>query len=363
MHSITADRLLPLLDEPGSLYLLDVREPDEFAAWRIPGSVNVPLGTLGDHIAEVPRDREVVTVCAAGTRATRAAELLSGSGIDAGVLAGGMDGWAETYDSASIDLGGATVVQVRRRGKGCLSYIIGTQGAAVVIDPSADIEQYTKLAQDRGWAITHIFDTHLHADHVSGARALAAATGAEVVLNPADPFRFAYTPLADGMRIALSDEVALTVSVMSTPGHTEGSTSFLLGDSAIFSGDILFLESVGRPDLADQAEEFAHALYRTLHDKVLELPGDAVVFPAHYGDAVEVHAGTVVGERLDALRAGLRMLSMDEDEFVAWASSSVPDRPPNYVEIVKANQGSTSLSAEERRTLEVGPNRCAISAH
>jgi glyoxylase-like metal-dependent hydrolase (beta-lactamase superfamily II) len=363
MHSITADRLLPLLDVPGAVYLLDVREPEEFEAWRIPGSVNVPLGTLGSTIGEVPRDRQVVTICAAGARASQAAEVLSDSGIDAAVLSGGMGAWAETYDSASIELGGAVVVQVRRRGKGCLSYVVGTRDAAVVIDPSADVEQYTAIAEDRGWTITHIFDTHLHADHVSGARDLARVTGAQVVLNPADPFTFEYTPLADGMRIALSDEVALTVSVMSTPGHTEGSTSYLLGDSAIFSGDILFLESVGRPDLADKAVEFAHSLFRTLHDKILELPGDALVFPAHYGDAVAVHAGTVVAERLDALRTGLRMLSMDEDEFVAWASGSVPDRPPNYVEIVRVNQTGTTLSSEDRRALEAGPNRCAISAH
>ena len=184
----------------------------------------------------------------------------------------------------------------------------------------------------------------------------------ELVLNPREPFEFAYTPLADGSGVPLADDVTLTLSAIHTPGHTMGSTSYLLGDAAIFSGDTLFLEGVGRPDLCDRAEEFAHALYHTLHDKLLQLPDSALVFPSHYGEAVEVHAGKVVAQCLGTLRQWLPMLSVNEDEFVSWAAGSVPERPPNYVEIVRANQGHSTLNPEELRSLEIGPNRCAISA-
>ena len=360
--TISTEELLPRLEPPDAVLLLDVREPDEFAEWRIPGAVNIPLGELTDRVGDIPHDREVVTVCAAGTRAARAVERLAEAGIEAVVLAGGMGAWAAAYDCASIEVGGATVVQVRRRGKGCLSYVIGAGDAAAVIDPSADISRYLSIADEHGWTITHIFDTHLHADHVSGARALAEATGVDLVLNSGDPFQFAYAPLADGIGIPLSDDVTLTISAIHTPGHTMGSTSYLLGEAAIFSGDTLFLESVGRPDLYEKAEEFAHALYHTLHERVLQLPDSALVLPSHYGDGVEIHADKVLGAPLGSLRERLRMLSVGEDEFVSWAASAVPARPPNYAAIVKANQGNSTLAPEELRALEVGPNRCAVRA-
>ena len=157
--------------------------------------------------------------------------------------------WARgrsVYDDVELAAGGARVVQVRRRGKGCLSYLVGAGNAAVVIDPAADTGVYLARAAARGWSITHVLDTHLHADHVSGARALAEATGAELILNPADRFAFAHTSLVDGMEVRIADGVAITVSVLSTPGHTSGSTTFLLDDAAAFTGDTLFLR-VGRP--------------------------------------------------------------------------------------------------------------------
>ena len=361
MRTITADALVELLDEPEEYFLMDVREPDEFSEWRIPGAVNVPLGELAARVGEVPRGREVVTVCAVGSRASTAAEMLARSGIDAEVLQGGMSAWATVYDEVEVVLGGATVVQVRRRGKGCLSYLIGAGQSAVVIDPSADVAQYTDRATSRGWEVTYVVDTHLHADHVSGARALADATGATLMLNPADAFEFDFSPLADGMRIHIGEGADLDVSIVSTPGHTMGSTCFVLGEYALFSGDTLFLESVGRPDLADRAEQFAHDLYASLHERVLVHPDALLVFPAHFGESVEVRGGEPTAATLGALRSSLRQLEMGEDDFVAWACSSVKQRPPNYVAIVGANQGATSIGDEERRGLEAGPNRCAVA--
>lgn len=361
MHTITPDALVAVLDDPGKVVVLDVREPSEFEQWRIPGSLNVPLGELEARLDEVPTGREIVTVCAVGARASKAAESLGAKGFDVAVLEGGMSGWASVYDDVEDHVGAATVVQVRRRGKGCLSYLIGAGSTAVAIDPSADIEQYLHRAAARGWTLTHVFDTHLHADHVSGARALAASTGAALVLNPADRFEFEFQPLSDGMEVHVGDGVSITVVTIPTPGHTMGSTCYLLGESAIFTGDTLFLESVGRPDLADRAEEFARELYASLHDRVLSLPDDVVVYPAHYGDVVEVHAGASVSAPLGVLADSLWQLRCEEDEFVAWTLASVKDRPPNYAAIVRANQGEGELDAAERRGLEEGPNRCAVA--
>jgi glyoxylase-like metal-dependent hydrolase (beta-lactamase superfamily II) len=357
--TISGDELLARLEDP-SLYLVDVREPDEVEQWQIPGVHNIPLTSLSARLGEVPRDKDLVVVCAKGSRALRGAEILADHGIASRVLEGGMSTWASTYDHVSGAFGDATVAQLRRRGKGCLSYVVGAGSRAVVIDPSRDLDQYLNVAKQHGWAITHVLDTHLHADHLSGARELAGATGAELWLNPADPFSFDFEPIEDAKSIELMDGVHLRVSSVSVPGHTEGSTMYQLGDYAIFTGDTLFLESVGRPDLADQAEAYAHHLFHSLHERVLPLGDEITVFPAHYGQGVEVHAHQFVAQRLGLLRYALPALALDESDFVSWAIANVKDRPGNYQQIVRINAGQEELLSDAD-DLESGPNRCAIA--
>ncbi len=156
-------------------FVLDVREPHEVEEWAIPESVNIPLGQLPDRVSELPVDREVVVVCGAGGRSTRAAEFLSGRDLQVENLRGGMAAWGRVYDRVAVDGDRVRIVQVRRRGKGCLSYVIGAGDEAFVVDPAINIDVYRDVAADHGWRITRVFDTHLHADHLSGARVLAAA--------------------------------------------------------------------------------------------------------------------------------------------------------------------------------------------
>ena len=360
ISELRTDELVPRLDADSQLFLLDVREPDEFADWFIPGAMNIPLGSLDERLDEVPLDKSVVVVCAKGARAQRGAEVLAAHNRPSAVLVGGMGSWATTYDEVSLELGGATVVQVRRRGKGCLSYVVGAGERCIVIDPSLEVERYESIARSRGWQIAVVLDTHLHADHISGARKLVAKTGARLMLSPHDPFQFEFEPLGNGAMISLTDEVRLGVEAVSAPGHTEGSTVYRLGNAAIFTGDTMFLESVGRPDLADQAEPFARALYRSIHERILSLPDDVLVFPAHYGSGVEVHFGIAVSKTLGELRRSLAPLTLNETDFVAWAVKNVKDRPPNYQQIVKINAGTESLGLSSS-DLEAGPNRCAIA--
>jgi glyoxylase-like metal-dependent hydrolase (beta-lactamase superfamily II)/rhodanese-related sulfurtransferase len=356
---ISGSDLAARLDD-AALYLVDVREPDEVAEWSIVGAHNYPLGSLNSQVAEIPRDKELVVICAKGARALRGAEILAEHGLASRVLDGGMGSWSSTYDHVSGEFAGATVVQVRRRGKGCLSYVIGAGERAVVIDPSLELHQYFDVANSHGWTITHVLDTHLHADHLSGARELAAAAGAALWLNPADPFRFDFEPLVDGKSIELVKGVDLRVSSVSVPGHTEGSTMYQLAEQAIFTGDTLFLESVGRPDLADEAVDYAHHLYHSLHERVLPLNDEITVFPAHFGQGVEVHSGEFVARKLGSLRNALPALALDESAFVDWAVANVKDRPGNYQQIVRINVGVDRFDGDAS-DLEAGPNRCAIA--
>ena len=361
MGQIDVGELLGLLDDDPGLALVDVREPDEFAAWSIPRAVNIPLGDLAQRSHEIGHGT-IVTVCAAGTRAAHAATLLADEGRDVAVLAGGMAAWGRAYDDVALAVGPATVVQVRRRGKGCLAYLVGGTDACLVIDPSLDIERILAITRARGWQVTHVADTHLHADHLSGARLLAETTGAQLVVNHEDAFAFAGLAVADGMVIELGADVVVDVHVIPTPGHTTGSTTFALGDEVLFTGDTLFVESVGRPDLAEQARAFAATLYDSLHGRVLAHADEALVLPAHVGPSVEVHGGRLVGERLGVLRRTLPALQMAREDFIDWASSQAAPRPPNYVDIVAANMAGRPLADDVRSVLEQGPNRCAVDA-
>lgn len=361
MNQITAKELAARLGTPREPFVLDVRQRDEVADWAIPGAVNIPLGELATRCDEVPRDTDVVVVCASGRRSAQATDLLLAGGWAPLDLIGGMAAWGNVYDTAELAVGPATVIQVRRRGKGCLSYLVGAGDEAFVIDPAIDIEHYLGAAAERGWRITDVFDTHLHADHLSGARALAQHTGATLHLNPADTFAFDYTPLADGDRHALPGGVELAVAALHTPGHTMGSTIYLIGDDAVLTGDTLFVDGVGRPDLADRAEEFARNLYHSLQERVLVLPDHSVVLPGHYSDAVTVHPGQPLGATLGELLATLEPLQLDEPHFVAWATERATPRPPNYHEIIKANMGRPQLAPDQLHRLELGPNRCSAS--
>ena len=361
IRQISASDVAARLGTDHEPFLLDVREPSEVAEWVIPGAVNIPLGELAARAGEIPRDEEVVVVCGSGGRSSQATDALARGGWDAHNLTGGMAAWGTVYDTVELAAGAATIVQVRRRGKGCLSYVIGSGDEAFVVDPSLDLDHYLAVAADKGWRITRVFDTHLHADHLSGARDLAASTGASLHLNPADTFSFDYTPLTDGDRHQLPGGVEMSVAALHTPGHTMGSTIYLVGDDAVLTGDTLFVDGVGRPDLADRAEEFAHNLYRSLQERVLTLPDEAFVLPGHYGEGVPVHPRQPVGAPLGELRRTLEPLQLDEEHFVVWATERATPRPPNYAEIIKANMGRPETPIALLQQLELGPNRCSAS--
>ncbi len=277
-------------------------------------------------------------------------------------LAGGMAGWAMVYDAVTLELDDVRVVQVRRRGKGCLSYLVGAGDQAFVVDPSLDTEVYRRLADEHGWRIVRVFDTHLHADHLSGARLLAEETGAYIHLNPADTFDFAYEPLGDEDRFELPGGVSFRVAAIHTPGHTRGSTIYVVADRLVLSGDTLFVDSVGRPDLAERAEEFAHNLYHSLHEKVLSLPDDAFVLPGHYGDDVVVAAGPAGGSRSRRVATSAGSVVIRRGAVRVMGYGPCRATPTQLRRDHSGQHGAVRRAAPALRQLELGPNRCSVSA-
>jgi glyoxylase-like metal-dependent hydrolase (beta-lactamase superfamily II) len=174
---------------------------------------------------------------------------------------------------------------------GCISesaYYIESNGVAAIIDPIRDIDAYLQLAKQRNATIQYIFETHFHADFVSGHLDLAAATGASIVYGPNTVTKFEATVAKDNQVFKLGD---VSIQVLHTPGHTLESSCYLLKDEtrkdhAIFTGDTLFVGDVGRPDLAQKdneitIEDLAGMLYDSLHEKIMPLANDVIVYPAH----------------------------------------------------------------------------------
>lgn len=356
---MSAFELAERLGSDNEPFLLDVREPNEVSEWSIPEGYNIPLGELSERLKELPQDTEIATLCAAGTRAATAAEYLSSQGFEATLVSGGMDAWGQVYDTADLSVDGLKIIQVRRRGKGCLSYLIGGLNKAFVVDPSLDIDVYLEIAKKNGWDIERVFDTHLHADHLSGVRELANVTSATLHLNPADTFNFPYEPLSDGQSFELPGGHDFKVGTWYTPGHTNGSTVFEIPGIALISGDTLFADGVGRPDLADKVREFAGNLYDSLMKVAGTLPNNVMVLPAHYSNAIKVRPNELVGNTMGELKESLEPFSMSKERFITWAEEKITPRPPNYAEIIKVNMGKADDSPQLMRYLEAGPNRCS----
>ena len=230
----------------------------------------------------------------------------------------------------------ARVIQVRRTGKGCLSYLIGADGAAAVIDPALPPDVYRDLAQRQGWRITQVLETHLHADHLSRARALAEQSGAALLLPAGHRVAAPFTALADGATIAIG---AARLTVLHTPGHTPESSCYLLDDAVLFTGDTLFLAAVGRPDLHTStagARVQAQALYRSLQ-RLLRLDPGILVLPGHTSEPIAFN-GQPVAASLGEIRARLALLREPEATFVDTILARIPPTPPNHEQIIALNE-------------------------
>ncbi|MBB6646074.1 MBL fold metallo-hydrolase [Halobellus ruber] len=375
--------------EPVSI--LDVRDRDEYDAWHVDGpgvtSRQVPYikfvqAEIKDTVAELAPDlpEPIVVVCGEGKASAYVADLLTTEGVDAANLAGGMDAWAELLVAAAVPTDGPTTVrQYQRPSSGCLSYLVEHDGEAAVVDPlRAFADRYAADAADLDATIAYAVDTHVHADHVSGVRAVADRTDAEVVLPAGAVDRgleFDARLVDDGGALTVG---GATLHALYAPGHTREMTAFAVGGSdpngdgvgtaaadVLLAGDSLFLRSVARPDLEEGVEgapELAALLHRTLTDRFAELPDDVRVAPGHYDATTTADESGAYAVTLGDLRGSLNAFSMDSDAFVDHVLSAMPPRPNNYQRIIGTNLGRERVDDAEAFEMELGPNNCAATA-
>jgi glyoxylase-like metal-dependent hydrolase (beta-lactamase superfamily II)/rhodanese-related sulfurtransferase len=355
---IAPEELWSKIKKKEELVLLDVRQPDEFLDFKISGSINIPLSELfnKDSLDKIPKDKQVVTICPHGNRSMVAVFALARNGIDAVSLTGGLADWGQVLNSQIVTREKVTILQVEKIGKGCLSYIVGSKGEAIVIDPVYPAEKYVEFARNEGLQIVKVIDTHQHADHVSAAHDLAKLTSSKLYMSKYEQYDFESNRIGDADIINIGESKIMAIH---TPGHTGGSMSFLLDEKYVFTGDILFVEGIGRPDLRNKAKEFANDLYDTLHNKLLALPNETVVLPAHHGEQV-VSKNDIYYTSIKEVR-GLSILELSHDIFIDKVVGMIFPRPMNYEKIIQMNKSSQPVPISEVANLEIGPNRCAIS--
>lgn len=239
-------------------------------------------------------------------------------------------------------------------GLGCASYLIGceSQGVAAVIDPDRDVQKYLDTAQARGLNITHIIETHLHADHVSGNTDLANRTGAKIFVHEAAEAAFADETVKEGDVIQLGN---VRLNVLHTPGHTPESITLLVSDTTrsedpwlAFTGDTLFVGDIGRPDLVgmDAARALAGEMYDSLFNKILQQDDSLLILPGH-------GAGSLCGKSIGSMKSTTlgyerrfnpALTPRSRDEFVDYDVSNLPEQPGNHGRIKQLNrQGPTPL--------------------
>jgi len=362
--------------------VLDVRAPQRLAAGRVEpvpadrfhnvrGSEFVQLADPALAIGLDPAD-PVAVVCGHGNDSRVIAALLEQKGYEASSLRGGITGWMRMVIPRELrpPPGFDRLIQFDRIGKGALGYLLVAGGEALAIDPPRDWAPWTEASSASGARIVAVADTHVHADYISGAPDMARQLGVPYYLHPADnewpydetPGRLEFEALADGAELPVGGR---SVLAFHTPGHTEGSTTFVAGDltdgAVAFTGDFLFVDSIGRPDLAGRMEAWVGDLWRSLERARTEWGPGVRLLPAHYAGEGERNPDRTVDRAFgEAQRANATLRIEDEEEFRTWVESHVSTPPEAYPHIKAINVGLAEVTPQQADVLEAGKNECAV---
>lgn len=368
-ETISVKELQQLLNLRKPVFILDVRPKAQRDEWYIEGSLHKDAYeklNSGDRSVldglEVPTEGTVVTVCAAGRVSNIAADILREKGHKALSLEGGMKAWNYAWNTAEALVEGSDVriIQVRRVAKGCLSYVVGSADEAIVIDASLDPQVYMDIARTNHWQIRYVMDTHIHADYLSRTAELSKVNGAAHIFIDVAQVGYSFVPVRNEDILRFGNT---SVSIMHTPGHTKESVTYLLENKAAFTGDTLFTDGVGRPDLKADLKEArikSGQLYDSIQ-RILAIGEDTRIFPAHISTTVAFDSKLISGST-SALKNSLDILKMAKGDFIETTMNRIPPTPPNYMTIAELNK-SGSREGIIPADLEAGANRCAVSSY
>ena len=366
MQQITAKELVNNKDK--SFLIIDIRGAENYKEWNIKGSQNIDVyndlwagnfDKVKNKLGNLPKDRKIITVCNAGVTSQNASMLLESMGYTTLILEKGMRGWNSLHITDNvINEGDLLLKQIARIGKGCLSYMIGSNSTreCFIVDPSQFVEEYAEIVKGNGFEIKGVIETHVHADHLSGARLLTELTQTKYYVSSKDlnlKIDFVDLDKLEGIEIGKNK-----IKILKTPGHTDGSLCFLVDDKVLLTGDTLFLEGIGRPDLGrnkDEVTKWAKILFDTLN-QIKKLDGNLKILPAHFTS----YSAFPIYKTLENLLKNNKSLKISsESEFVKHILNNLQMTPPNYEQIKNVNLKFMTLPRQIAEQLEFGPNRCA----
>jgi glyoxylase-like metal-dependent hydrolase (beta-lactamase superfamily II) len=373
---ISPQELVRALEAQEPLQFVDVRAHAGSGAGS-PGFIPADrvLNIVGSNLVRTPDLTStgidpalpVIVFCAHGNDSKFVAYHLNRLGADARSLAGGMAEWMMLSvprmlpPPATLDY----LMQFDRVGKGALSYVLISSGEAIIIDPPRDTRAHLQFIGEKQAKLVAVADTHVHADFISGGAALARQWEVPYYLHPADsvypydnsPGRIDFEPVSEGSTIRIGRS---SICARHTPGHSPGSVSYTLGEDAGFTGDFLFISSVGRPDLADKTAEWSALLWKSIQAVKSEWAANIMIYPGHYTSDTARRTNGSIGERFQNLYHVNPFLRMTKEEFLKGITQK-PLAVPEAYRILKAvNVGLVAVGEREAEVLEFGKNECAV---
>ncbi len=375
-YSFTAEQLYDdIFYKSEAFILLDVRNNEEFEKFAVEGPflekmMNIPyfefLEFEEDSIKKVPVGQRLKIVCAKEGSAKYVADILLNNGFaDVGYLTGGIGTWADLLRPVLIEKNKRfSLYQFVRPGKASLSYGFTCGNECYIFDPVRSIERYLEFARDLNLSITKSFETHLQADYISGSQRLAKDVKADIIGHEGDfgIAVFDYINVIDGQIIQPPDQ-AVKINVIHTPGHTPGSTSYLVDDRFLISGDAVFIKSIGRPDLGGKVEEWSKLLFNTIQNVLKPMDKQIQILPGHYMDWSEMTQDATFIDSLDhimAINHGIYGIS-DIKAFTGFIKDNMRKQPEVYAQIREVNAGLLNPDEAEQKTMDIGKNECAAS--
>ena len=376
LSSYEAKDLFQWLIDKEDILILDVRNSQDFNRFQVESPypfamINVSyydfMEMEEESVSKIPQDRAIRIVCAKEGSAKYVGEILIRHGFnDVRYLSGGIKTWGNLLVPRLVHREGAySLYQFIRPGKASCSYGLLSGGEMMLFDPSRNIESYIEFANSQNCRIIKTFETHLQADYIAGSRLIAETTGAQFWANHGD-FKAAKTnhrTVTDGEAHCFS-KGGPGVRVMFTPGHTPGSTSYLIDNKFMISGDTVFIQSIGRPDLGGKAVEWAVTLFATLQ-KIVELDDALKILPGHYMDWSEATDDLLFCLPFGQVKERNRDIYAinNVEDFIRFIQDNMRPQPPEYGPIRLANANLEQFDPERQEELDLGKNECAATAY
>ncbi len=358
-----------------NIVIVDVRNSKEFEKFRVEAPYpfrmfNIPYYDFmefeEESIGKLPEGSRIRIVCAKEASANYVADIVHKNGFDdVGYLRGGINTWGNLLVPKLVASENYELYQFIRPGKASCSYGLLHDNEMMLFDPSRNIDFYLAFAEEKKCRIVKTFETHLQADYIAGSRIISEKTGAEFLANEADflASKINYTKLENGGIYDFSS-AGPSVKALFTPGHTPGSTTFVIDNRYMVTGDTVFIRSIGRPDLGGKAVEWAEMLFATMNE-IKKIDRSNIVLPGHYINWDEADRNLIFACTLgEAIEGNQAIYDLDTpEEFVKFIQTHMRPQPEEYAKIRLINANLEQVDEEEQNTLDIGKNECAASAY